>query len=298
MKINRMSSYLMIFSLLILFYTAANALGQTAGIQTTDLTLYRDGLIHCEQEAILDAYLPDIILPLISEEPYNILLLDENLTTIDFNIEDKKLIAYSFGAKRLYIQYDTIRLTSKENEVWTLNIDYQHNINLHLPTNSTIIYLSAVPESIETNQENTITLSLPAGNWEISYILPTIVPPTNTPNNTNDPEQPSIRINNEYIILIAITAATIATLTLVLAIRKRTPKINKILKENIHLGDDDQAVVQFLIEKNGKAFEAELREKFPNIPRTSLWRLVRRLERLDIVEIKRIGLENQVQLKK
>jgi uncharacterized membrane protein len=34
------------------------------------------------------------------------------------------------------------------------------------------------------------------------------------------------------------------------------------------------------------------------MPRTTLWRLVRRLEGLEIVEVKKIGLENQVQLKK
>ncbi len=61
---------------------------------------------------------------------------------------------------------------------------------------------------------------------------------------------------------------------------------------------EDIAVIEFLAEKDGKAFEAEIRERFPDMPRTSLWRLVRRLEGLELVEIKRIGLENQVQLKK
>jgi uncharacterized membrane protein len=61
---------------------------------------------------------------------------------------------------------------------------------------------------------------------------------------------------------------------------------------------EDIAVIELLVEKDGKAFEAEIRERFPDMPQTSLWRLVRRLEGLELVEIKRIGLENQVQLKK
>ena len=65
-----------------------------------------------------------------------------------------------------------------------------------------------------------------------------------------------------------------------------------------YLVKEDIAVIEFLAEKDGKAFEAEIRERFPDMPRTSLWRLVRRLEGLELVEIKRIGLENQVQLKK
>jgi uncharacterized membrane protein len=64
------------------------------------------------------------------------------------------------------------------------------------------------------------------------------------------------------------------------------------------LKKEDREVIEFLAEKDGKAFEAEIRERFPDMPRTSLWRLVRRLERLEIVEIKKIGLENQVALKK
>jgi len=61
---------------------------------------------------------------------------------------------------------------------------------------------------------------------------------------------------------------------------------------------EDKAVLEFLAEKDGKAFEAEIREHFPEMPRTSLWRLIKRLEKLEIVEVKKIGLENQVILKK
>ena len=61
---------------------------------------------------------------------------------------------------------------------------------------------------------------------------------------------------------------------------------------------EDRAVLEFLAEKDGKVFEAEIRERFPDMPRTSFWRLIKRLEKLEIVEVKKIGLENQVILKK
>jgi uncharacterized membrane protein len=81
-------------------------------------------------------------------------------------------------------------------------------------------------------------------------------------------------------------------------VRRKRISIKKTLKNNPNLSKDDIAVIEFLAEKDGKAFEAEIRQRFPDMPRTSLWRLVRRLEGLEIVEIKRIGLENQVQLRK
>ena len=56
-------------------------------------------------------------------------------------------------------------------------------------------------------------------------------------------------------------------------------------------------VIRFLAENERKVFESVIREKFPDIPRTSLWRLVKRLEKLEIIKVKKIGLENQVELK-
>jgi len=83
-----------------------------------------------------------------------------------------------------------------------------------------------------------------------------------------------------------------------LLFRRRGPNTEKIFKMNPRLNKEEKDVIQFLVENEGKAFEAEIREKFPDIPRTSLWRLIRRLEKLKIIRVKKIGLENQVELKK
>ncbi len=289
----------MVLFSIILAYSVSDASGQTTyNVQSTELTLYRDGLVHCEQEIALDSFFPEMTLPLISESLENILLLDENSTAVDYIIVGNNLTAYTLGANSLSVEYDTMQLTRKEAEVWTLNINSPYKTTVILPQNSTIVYLNEMPLAIETTEGNTIALSLAAGNWEISYVLPTI-PPTATPTSTPDNSGEAINgLKIEHIALIIIAAGIIAVFGFVFFRRKRGPKVGKILKENPRLAKEDQEVIQFLIEKGGKAFEAELREKFPNMPRTSLWRLVRRLERLDIVEIKKIGLENQVQIKK
>jgi len=297
MRVILAGRFFLVFLATMLVLCVADVSGQTTySVQSTKLTLYRDGLVHCEQEMATNELLPEITLPLISESPQNILLLDENSTVVDYAVVGDNLTAYTLGANKLSVEYDTMQLTRKEAEVWTLNTNYQHNMTVFLPQNATIVYLNEIPLAIET-RENTIALSLGAGNWEISYIQTTIAPsasPTNTPDNSG---QVTNGIRIEYIALIAVVAGTVSVLGFML-FKRRGPKVGRILKENPNLGDEDQKVIQFLIEKGGKAFEAELREKFPDMPRTSLWRLVRRLERLDIVEIKKIGLENQVQLKK
>jgi uncharacterized membrane protein len=83
-----------------------------------------------------------------------------------------------------------------------------------------------------------------------------------------------------------------------LLFRRRGYNVEKTFKMHPRLNKEEKDVIQFLAENEGKAFESQIRERFPDIPRTSLWRLVKRLEKLEIIRVKKIGLENQVELKK
>jgi len=60
--------------------------------------------------------------------------------------------------------------------------------------------------------------------------------------------------------------------------------------------EDDKEIVKFISENGGKVFESDLRKKFLQ-PRTTMWRAVKRLERLDIVEIYKKDLQNMVKLR-
>ncbi|PVX27448.1 MAG: hypothetical protein CW716_02255 [Candidatus Bathyarchaeum sp.] len=97
--------------------------------------------------------------------------------------------------------------------------------------------------------------------------------------------------------LVAVVAAVAVVVVVVLFVRRRGPNLEKVFKLHPQLNPEERDVIQFLAENEGKAFESQIRERFPDIPRTSLWRLVKRLEKLDIIKVKKIGLENQVELK-
>jgi uncharacterized membrane protein len=101
----------------------------------------------------------------------------------------------------------------------------------------------------------------------------------------------------EYL-AVAVIAVVLAVVAVFFVLKRRKPNPVKIFKENPRLNEEEKCVIQFLVDNDGKAFEAEIREKFPNIPRTSLWRLVKRLEKMGVVSIKKIGLENRVELRK
>ncbi len=259
---------------------------ETYTTQTTTIKIYRDGLAHITQTLTVNELQSAVSIPLLSTSVENLIALDQNNITVDYFFNSTTLTVFSLGAKQIVIEYDTPVLTNKQAEVWTIQLTNPYDVKLVLPFNSTIVYLNQVPTLIDTTGDE-LALSLGPNQWEISYIVP-----------LQDDRQDDGSSIAPFPIGYLIAAVVIVAVTIVIVVwflmRKRKINIKKTLSKNPTLSKDDKAVIEFLAEKDGKAFEAEIRQKFPDMPRTSLWRLVRRLEGLEIVEIKRIGLENQV----
>jgi uncharacterized membrane protein len=71
--------------------------------------------------------------------------------------------------------------------------------------------------------------------------------------------------------------------------------IEALFEDKPHLRLDDKEVIRFLSDNGGEAFAAEIRDRF-NVPRTSLWRMIRRLEREEVVEVQNIGGQSLVRI--
>ena len=261
-------------------------------VESMEVDVYRDGLVHVKQTLIVDTIYPEIFLVLLASSVENLVVLEDGQRPVDYEVSGLNFTVFTIGAQQVTLEYDTTALTKKEAEVWTLLFDNPYALTVSLPKNSTLIYLNQMPTGINT-ADNGISLLLYPGSWEVSYVLPVLAP---NEQDGGDSFLSSFQI--EYLVASVGAAVVVALLAFLFIRRRRQPSVARILKDNPQLMDEDKEVLAFLGEKNGKAFEAEIRERFPDMPRTSLWRLVRRLERLEIVEIKKIGLENQVQLKK
>lgn len=72
--------------------------------------------------------------------------------------------------------------------------------------------------------------------------------------------------------------------------------VARIIGEKPGLRPEDRDVLNFLAEKEGAAFESEVRTKF-SLPKTTVWRLVKRLEREELVEIRKAGGQNLIKLR-
>src|SRR5579872_5498257 len=75
------------------------------------------------------------------------------------------------------------------------------------------------------------------------------------------------------------------------------PEKEVIYKLKPELRQDDKEIIAFISEKGGQVYESELRKKFL-MPRTTMWRAVKRLEREDVVEIEKVDQQNLIKLRK
>lgn len=282
--------------LAVLLFSCLNVLLQAQDnftIQSTSIEVYRDGLTHITQLLTVDELKPQITITLLSASIENLVVLDANNIAIDFEVSGSNLNIFTFGATQITVEYDTVSLTSKQAEVWSIIVNNPYNLTLFLPENSTIIYLNHVPTQINT-ETNKVSLVISPNQWEISYIIPL----QQEDNDDQDDGSSNTAIPLEFLIIGAIIIALTIAILIIFFMRKRKINVKKTINSNPHLSKDDKAVIEFLAEKEGKAFEAEIRQRFPDMPRTSLWRLIKRLEKAEIIEIEKIGLENQVKLKK
>lgn len=81
-----------------------------------------------------------------------------------------------------------------------------------------------------------------------------------------------------------------------IAKEKRAIDVEKIFMQNPQLRPEDREAVQFIAECGGEAFEGEIRNRF-KLPRTTMWRMMQRLEREGVANILKIGGQNLIRIK-
>lgn len=78
--------------------------------------------------------------------------------------------------------------------------------------------------------------------------------------------------------------------------KKRRIDAERIFRENKDLMPEEKQAIQFLVDSNGEAFEVELYD-YVKLPRTTTWRMVKRLKRMEIITVTKFRRQNLVRLK-
>jgi uncharacterized membrane protein len=79
--------------------------------------------------------------------------------------------------------------------------------------------------------------------------------------------------------------------------KKRRIDAERIFRVHKNLMPEEKQAIQFLMENNGEAFEAELYDHV-KLPRTTTWRLVKRLEGMGIIKRSKFRRQNLIHVKR
>ena len=115
----------------------------------------------------------------------------------------------------------------------------------------------------------------------------------------------SERAGNNTLLIAAGLVVLIAVGAFLVTRRKNTPErvpveveidLKRLFAEHPELRMDDREVLKYLAENDGEAFAFDIRDRF-DIPRTSAWRMIQRLQRYEVVNEKKIGGQSLISIK-
>ncbi|AJA93095.1 hypothetical protein A7X95_05240 [Candidatus Nitrosopelagicus brevis] len=277
--------------------------------RTLDFFLFPDGSTHVTYSLDSDPLLPDTEVSLYGDSLENLVAEDENGFLLSTQSEKNILQVETLGSSNILINYDTYSLISKDGKIWSFEIDSPVEFNVVMPENSVIVGMSTFPIDMNVDSDRTKIL-LPSGPAEITYFLAVaessqVLPPAETPVTADNDNSMMYVAGGAAVAIAAIAAIAIkmknkpkqvvsASQTTVVAERNEPFNIEKVL-EMPDLREDDKDIIKFIHENGGSALESDLRKKFL-LPRTTMWRAVKRLERHELIEITKKDQQNLIKL--
>jgi uncharacterized membrane protein len=275
--------------------------------RTLDLFLFPDGSTHVTYSLESDPFLTDTKVSLYGDSFENLVIEDENGFPLTAQSENNILEVETLGSSNILINYDTYSLISKDGKIWSFEIDSPIEFNVIMPQNSVIVGMSTFPIDMDVTSDRT-KLLLPSGMAEITYFLAVaessqILPPIET-SVTKDDNSLMYVVGGAVVAITAIVAIAIkmknkpkqiVSTPQTIILEKNEPfNIEKVL-EMPDLREDDKEIIKFIHENGDSALESDLRKKFL-LPRTTMWRAVKRLERHGLIEITKKDQQNLIKL--
>jgi uncharacterized membrane protein len=222
-------------------------------------------------------------------------------------LADGKALPVIYENNTLYLILDKpstvdisyIANVSLVGNVFHLSINTDDNLTLKIPTSS-VILLTLPKNIISFKEEGGVLTLVVRGPQEITYSLrvPSITQtvistPTNTATTQPTVTQPTVvtpKPDYTSLLITGIVVVAVASgVTYVILRRRRVGDISKLLD------DVDRSIIRELKVRGGSALQSELQDSI-NVPKTTLWRHVKRLERLGVVRVEKVGLQNRVTL--
>lgn len=258
---------------------AASVLAPSAAgaLRTVSVSVFPDGTAHVSASADSDPLAAGPLeLDLMASQIDNFVAVGAGGFLLESEVSGGTARIDAFGSPSVDVEYDAHDLVSKEGRVWTFSAEAPAGLQLELPEGAAIVGMTDLPEGFEVSDGRT-QISLPGGPVEVSYIVAPAAPPPD----------PLPYYAGGAVAAVAAVAGGAAFAVL----RYRRSGYNMV-----QMRGDDRALMLFITENGGQALESDLRKKFL-LPRTTMWRTVKRLERQGLVTVEKRDSQNLVRLR-
>jgi uncharacterized membrane protein len=265
-------------SMLLILLAAIFIIFPTCGMSISSLILrvYEDGVVHVEERIIPGGLVENITVSLLARNVENVMVLGGDGRILAYDIIADRLTIYCNASREVVIYYDTDALTYKNGSLWSLEIDLPAEATVILPGRSVIISLNNMPKAI-TSEGQFLKLILGPGYWKIEYVMRV---GSSANQNTRQEVFP--------VLILAGSLGGFVTILSAIIIVKR-------YRRSMHdLSEDERRVLEIIRSKK-RVSESDIRV-LTHLPKTTVWRVVRRLERRGLVRVVKVGRRNEVEL--
>lgn len=240
--------------------------------------------------------------PVIYDEGHIYLVLDKDATTIISYIANVSIVNSVFyldirtsDIVKIEVHEDVILLLWPEENIVDIGLG-QEVLILYIKGPTTIrytlkqqhtVYTPSLPRTTQIPQTPTST--------EIQQTIPTSASASMTttsvaPTYAIDQSKEGLQLHT-ILVLIIVLGGVGGALYYLFFVKKRK-SLGSVMDM---LGDVDIAIIKALEVRGGAALQTELQNDV-KVPRTTLWRHIRKLEKMGIVKVEKVGLQNKVVL--
>ncbi len=278
---------LLLAGLLLLTLLSSPAHGELYSVGSLSFSITPDGDTHIMQTLTdIDVQTPSVNVTIYAKTPQNLVASDTNGQLLNYSPsyygQYTNYTIDTLGTSSVLIQYDTNELVTQSGGVWNFSIDTPYNYTLTLPATVTSFPTPNALASFKDSSGLTI-LTMPAGKSHVSYIFDVVSgSPLTTP-----------LIGG----IMGVSGGSVVTYLFIRRKKERKVDSARVIRAHPELRGEEQAVVNFLAQRNGEAMESEIRDAFEKIPKTTMWRMLKRLEEAEVVTLEKAGNQNRVKLR-
>jgi len=233
----------------------------------------------------------------------NLMVVDDQNLLLNFSVSEGQVyVQTNPSTKYIIVMYQTPSLTHKDGIMWNLTIRYSAStVKIVLPKGAVVVGMSSSPSSLNTVNGVT-TLTFGGASW-ITYVLP---PPVNSTkantrrsssqvgNQQEGAAQPAggqthpsgaatsihpLTAGNVFTLAIVAVVAIVVVAVVLLSRRSSSRK-----GERTPLTEEEEAILDEIRRRGGRAYQSEIVRSL-DLPKTTVWRRLRRLESKGYIDI-------------